>query len=111
MLRSGYLNLIEDENFIAAKKKDRSQREKSQTQTFQKPNNPAVIALDGVTKTNATPATNQTVDEHIREIQQLLYKIDSLEGVCRIQQETFEEALDEKEKKIKEKDEKILQWT
>ncbi|CAL1148549.1 unnamed protein product [Cladocopium goreaui] len=74
MLRSGYLSLVMDEKFTAAKKKDKIQREKDQPEAFQKPNSntnlqpsgmskvaeriATVIAFDRVTKIHAAPDTN-----------------------------------------------------
>ena len=38
MLRSGFLSLVKDKQFTAAKKKDKMQRERDQAEAFQKPN-------------------------------------------------------------------------
>eukprot|EP00435_Cladocopium_sp_Y103_P062179 s979_g23.t1 len=47
------------------------------------------------------------VEGSAHEIQELLNKIESLEGICRIQKEEFEEALNEKSDRIRERDHKI----
>eukprot|EP00435_Cladocopium_sp_Y103_P011552 s1424_g3.t1 len=47
------------------------------------------------------------VEGSAHEIQELLNRIESLEGICRIQKEEFEEALNEKSDRIRERDHKI----
>ena len=72
MLKSGYMSLVDDSDFKAAKKKDKTTREKSAAATFSMPETPGltkvaeriamVVALDSIPKTNAAEDTTEVIE-------------------------------------------------